>query len=60
MNEALPKDPFLLLSYVNLKLRDFYPTLEDMCASLGIDPDALTQKLAGIDYEYSPERNQFV
>ncbi len=60
MNVSLPKDPVLLLSYVNLKLRDFYPTLEDMCASLDIDQKELTQKLSEIDYEYSPEHNQFI
>ena len=30
MNENIPKDPMILLSYVNLKLRDFYPSLDEM------------------------------
>ncbi|MGN0292339.1 MAG: DUF4250 domain-containing protein, partial [Lachnospiraceae bacterium] len=29
---TLPKDPVMLLSFVNLKLRDEYPTLDDFCS----------------------------
>lgn len=60
MNETIPKDPYLLLSYVNLKLRDYYTSLEDMCKTLDIDQTALVTKMAGIDYEYSADQNQFV
>lgn len=60
MNENIPKDPVLLLSYVNMKLRDYYPSLEDLCASLDIDQKALIHSLSLIDYEYSPEKNQFL
>ena len=31
---ALPSDPIMLLSVVNLKLRDFYPSLDALCLSL--------------------------
>ena len=30
----IPKDPFMLLSYVNTQLRDFYPDLDQMCQAL--------------------------
>lgn len=56
----IPKDPVMLLSFVNLKLRDFYPTLDTMCEDLDIDKASLTDKLAGINYSYDAERNQFV
>lgn len=56
----IPKDPVMLLSFVNLKLRDFYPSLEAMCEDLDIDKTELTEKLAGIHYSYDCERNQFV
>ena len=56
----IPKDPVMLLSFVNLKLRDFYSNLEAMCEDLDIDKDTLIQKLAAIDYHYNEERNQFV
>jgi len=60
MEMNLPNDPMLLLSVVNLKLRDFYKSLDEMCDDLGIDRSTLTQKLSGIDYEYDPGTNQFV
>jgi len=56
----IPKDPVMLLSFVNLKLRDFYPSLDAMCEDLDIDKAELTDKLAGINYSYDAERNQFV
>lgn len=56
----IPNDPVMLLSFVNLKLRDFYSGLDAMCEDLGIDKGQLTEKLAGIDYHYDPARNQFV
>ena len=42
----IPRDPIILLSFVNLKLRDFYPSLDAFCAS-------------ELDYEYNEETNQF-
>lgn len=60
MNDSIPKDPYLLLSYVNLKLRDYYSTLEDMCKSLDINQAELVTIMAGIDYEYSADNNQFI
>ena len=59
MNETIPKDPVLLLSYVNMKLRDFYPELDELCASLDINKAMLIQTLSKIDYTYDPEKNQF-
>ena len=55
----LPKDPVILLSYVNTKLRDDYPGLEALCDDLQADPAALRETLAGIGYAYDPARNQF-
>ena len=46
---ALPGDPILLLSFLNMKLRDFYPSL-----------DALCKTLSAVGYQYDPQRNQFV
>ena len=31
----IPKDPVMLLSYVNTQLRDFYGTLEALCEDNG-------------------------
>lgn len=56
----IPKDPVMLLSFINLKLRDFYKNLEDCCDDLDISLSELTERLAGIGYHYDEERNQFV
>lgn len=56
----LPNDPVMLLSVLNLKLRDFYPTLDALCDDLEEDKAALCGKLSAIGYEYDPQRNQFV
>ena len=55
-----PQDPVILLSYVNTKLRDEYPSLDELCAALDADREELVQKLEGINYRYSLERNQFL
>lgn len=55
----IPKDPVMLLSYVNTQLRDFYPSLEEMCRTLEVDQAALEASLKAIDYRYDPQRNQF-
>ncbi len=56
----IPKDPVMLLSFVNLKLRDFYDSLEALCEDMEIDGEELSDKLAAIDYHYDRETNQFV
>lgn len=56
----IPRDPAMLLSFVNMKLRDFYGSLEALCEELDIDGQELTEKLASIDYHYDEEKNQFV
>ena len=58
--EKIPEDAMMLLSFVNLKLRDFYDDLDDMCADLGADKETIIEKLAGIDYEYDKALNKFV
>ena len=45
MNE-LPKDPVMLLSVINTKLRDQYPSLDALCSDLGIDAGELCSHLA--------------
>jgi len=60
-NEAMmPKDPVMLLSYVNTQLRDFYESLEELCHALDMDRAAVEEKLAAMDYHYDPAKNQFV
>ena len=56
----VPKDPVMLLSFVNMKLRDFYKDLDELCMQLETDRKELEEKLAGIDYHYDREINQFI
>ncbi len=56
----LPKDAAMLLSFVNMKLRDQYDSLERMCEDLGVNRDEIEKTLAGIDYVYDVQKNQFI
>ncbi|HIZ82402.1 MAG TPA: DUF4250 domain-containing protein [Candidatus Mediterraneibacter pullistercoris] len=60
MFSGLPGDPVMLLSVINTKLRDHYPTLEALCDDLQIDSRELTDRLGAIDYAYDAACNQFV
>ena len=55
----IPKDPMMLFSFVNMKLRDEYPSLDELCASMDIDRQWLVEKLATVGFEYSEENNKF-
>lgn len=56
---SLPQDPFILLSWVNTKLRDEYPSLAALCGGEGADQEALTAKLADAGFAYDPGQNRF-
>ncbi|HIS56101.1 MAG: DUF4250 domain-containing protein [Lachnospiraceae bacterium] len=56
----LPKDPVILLSYVNTQLRDFYPSLDSFCEENELEKSKITDLLSSIDYEYDAGRNQFI
>lgn len=57
---TIPKDPFILLSFVNMNLRDHYKSLSDFCKSLDVNEEELIEKLKLIQYEYSEAQNQFI
>lgn len=56
----VPKDPVMLLSFVNLKLRDYYKSLDALCEDLDVDGREIAEKLASINYHYDEGKNQFV
>lgn len=58
--DRLPKDPIMLLSYINTQLRDFYTNPEDLCAALSLDRSDLDRKLGAAGYTYDGKRNQYV
>ena len=47
----IPKDPMILLSYVNTQLRDYYDSLEALCTCRGLKKDELVAKMHSIDYD---------
>ena len=55
----IPNDPTILLSYINTKLRDEYPSLDELCRSLDLSADDIADKLAKIGYSYNKDRNCF-
>lgn len=56
---VLPSDPFMLLSVVNTKLRDFYPSLEAFAAGEDLSAEEIEEKLLKIGYVYDKKLNRF-
>ena len=56
----LPKDPMILLSFINTKIRDQYHTLDALCEDMQVDKTKLMDVQKGIDNEYDESRHQFV
>ncbi|MGL4826179.1 MAG: DUF4250 domain-containing protein [Vibrionaceae bacterium] len=59
LNNFTNMDPNLLLSIVNMKLRDQFSSLASLCAFYEIDEQALRDKLARGGFEYMATINQF-
>ena len=56
----LPRDADMLLSIINMKLRDFYGSLDALCEDLDEDKEQIQKTLSGIGYTYDGEKNQFI
>ena len=56
---AIPKDPMILLSYINTQLRDNYSSLKELCQAMDLDEDQIKKTLSDIGFEYEPEQNCF-
>ena len=54
-----PQDPFMLMSFINLQLRDYYADLDECCAALDIDRDQLIDTLQKAGFEYDHAHNKF-
>ncbi len=55
----LPNDPVMLLSVINMKLRDQYSSLDALCDDMDVSQIEIEEKLKKINYEYDRESNQF-
>ena len=56
----IPQDPVMLLSYINMKLRDEYSSLEALCDALDESKAYIEEKLDSINYHYDKDQNQFI
>jgi len=56
---SIPQDPMMLFSYINMKLRDQYSSLDALCDDMDLNKDELLAKLASVGFEYSEENNKF-
>ena len=60
--DMIPKDPVILLSFMNMKLRDSYASLAALFDDLDVSEDEqkeIIDKLSSIGYTYNEEKNQF-
>ena len=55
----LPEDPVMLYSFINMKLRDFYPSLDALCEDMDVERDDIEAKLKSVGFEYNPDKNRF-
>lgn len=58
--DTLPQDPNMLVSVMNMKLRDNDMTLDELCRALDIDRDDVEARLAAAGFEYNAETRRFV
>ena len=56
---TIPEDPFMLYSFINMKLRDYYPSFDVLCEDMNLDKDDLIEKLQKAGFEYNSENNKF-
>ena len=55
----LKMDPNILVSMVNMKLRDFYSNLDSYCEDMDISRSIIEEKLENAGYKYHSDINQF-
>ncbi len=55
----IPKDPMILLSWVNTRLRDVYPDLDTLCEEEDLDRAALEATLSAVGFDYDAEQKRF-
>ena len=56
---SLPSNPFVLLSYINTKLRDDYSSLDILVDDLSCSKEEIIKVLESINYFYNEDLNQF-
>ena len=55
----LPKDPMMLFSVINMKLRDCYSSLDELCEDMNVNKDELVNQLKAVGFENRAELKKF-
>lgn len=55
----IPQDPFILLSFINMKLRDEYDSLDALADGLDVDVNDIKSRLESVGFKYDASQNQF-
>ncbi len=55
----MPEDPMILYSAINMKLRDYYSSLDELCDDLGLQRSEIEEKLRNVGFEYNEKLNKF-
>lgn len=56
----LPKDPLILISFINTQLRDHYASFDVFCADYNANGEEIKETLLDYGYKYDAEKNQFL
>lgn len=57
--KILSMDPMILLSTINMKLRDFYSSLDLLCSDIGVEKEVIIERLSSVGFEYNEAQNAF-
>ena len=55
----LPNDPMMLFSFINMKLRDCYSSLDALCEDLNVNKAEIISRLKAAGFEYNEQQNKF-
>ena len=55
----LPEEPMMLYSFINMKLRDFYPSLDALGEDMNVEKEVIVRTLKRVGFEYNPAKNRF-
>ncbi|MCO7113515.1 DUF4250 domain-containing protein [Bacteroides uniformis] len=50
----------MLYSFINMKLRDFYPSLDALCEDMNVEKEDIVRKLKLVGFEYNPAKEQIL
>lgn len=55
----LPKNPMMLFGVINMKLRDKYSSLDELCNDMNVRRKEIERALKRAGFEYNERTNKF-